>query len=147
EAGDVGNQVGLDVPGLGGDGPVVRQGDVGEGDVGARVEEAPAHGDRAGGAQRRDVGGQAVGDGQVADLHVGRAAADVEDPGGAAAADRQTVGARAVDRQAARDAQLAACRVERDGAAHAPRESDGVSAGGCVGLADRGSERAGAAVV
>src|SRR5262249_41178632 len=82
ETGDVGNQVGLDVPGLGGDGLVVRQGDAGEGDVGAAVEQAAAQGDGAEGAQSRGRVGPAVGDGQVADLHDGRAPADAEDPAG-----------------------------------------------------------------
>ena len=91
ETGDVGNQVGLDVPGLGGDGPVVRQGDAGKNDVGARIENAAAQGDGAGGAQCRGAGCQAVGDGQVVDLDVGCAAADVEDAAGVVAADGQAV--------------------------------------------------------
>ena len=58
--------------GDGADGLVVRQGHVGEDDAGARIEEAAAQGNGAGEAHHRGAGGPAVGDGQVADLHVGR---------------------------------------------------------------------------
>src|SRR5262249_28474540 len=100
---DVGNQFGLDVPRLGSDGLVVRQGDAREVDVGTRVEDAPTQGHGAEGAHRRCAGGQAVGDGQVVDGDVGVAAADVEDSRAAAAADREFAGPRPVNRQVAGD--------------------------------------------
>ena len=74
-----------------------------------------------------------------------RAAADVEDAAGVVAADRELVGARAVDRQVAGDGQLAAGQGDR--AVHGPWSKRITSAPGWA-LASRTAcaQRAGAAV-
>src|SRR5262249_21746637 len=104
-AGETGDGAALSA---GADSLVVVHRHVGEGDAGARIEQAPAYGDGADGAHHRGTGGPAVGDGQVADLHVGRAAADAEDAAGIVAADGQTMDSRAVDGHVVGEAQLAA---------------------------------------
>ena len=83
----------------------------------------------------------AVGDGQVVDAHR-HAAADPEDPAGVVAADGQPVGARAVDPQVVRDAQLPA--RQGDGAVTSRGgEADQVGAGVGVGVEDRLPQRPG----
>ena len=84
-----------------------------------------------------------AGDGQVVDAHR-RAAADVEDPAGVVAADGQPAGARAVDPQVVRDAQLPARQGDR--APQPVGEGDDVGTGVGVGGRDRRPQRAEAAV-
>ena len=79
---------------------VVGQDGMGEGQ-GAGVQDAAAL-----------PNGPPVGDGQVVDAHR-HAAADPEDPAGVVAADGQPAGARAVDPQVVRDAQLPARQGDR----------------------------------
>ena len=78
----------------------------------APVLAGPAQRDGADGANHRGIGGPAVGDGQVADLQVGRAAADAEDAAGIVAADGQTFGSRAVDIRSSVMLRLAAGQGE-----------------------------------
>ena len=84
-----------------------------------------------------------VGDGQIVDAHR-RAAADVKDPAGVAAADGQPAGTRAVDPQVVRDAQLTARQGDR--APQPVGEGDDVGTGVGVGGRDRRPQRVEAAV-
>src|SRR5262249_16516628 len=89
-------------------GLVVGQGHVGQGQVGLLVEDAAAQGGCAGRACGRGAAGEAVGDGQVVDLDVGAAAADVEDAARVVAADGQLAGAGSLDVQVLVNDQFAA---------------------------------------
>src|SRR5262245_60761443 len=86
----------------------------------------------------------AAGDGQPVEGHVDTAA-DLEDPAGVVTTHGQPVGARAIDPQIVRDAQLTA--GQGDGAVTGRGgEVDQVSAGLSVGVEDRLPQRTGPAV-
>src|SRR5262249_2193235 len=112
-------------------GLVVAEDVVVEVDGGADLVQDPAPA-LLGGVRRARRG--AVGDGQTVDGY-GRVVADVEDPAGFVAADRQLAGARPVDGHVASEIQLAGS--QGDGALKVGGEVDD-GAGSGVGGSDRG---------